>query len=147
MKVKYVSATSFKEYNYTEIEIKAKTLSNPENNTFELNKEMFKYFNNIDLGIYEELLKIIKLGNPKQYDQLMHKQQNSIDMEPYNNQRIKGSIQNYIYLVINGILHHIPVPKTYQQMFGNDNGWIVLEQSLVDKMPKSTNPLPNSSGG
>jgi hypothetical protein len=57
---KYMSATSFKVYTYEELELKAITLTNPENNTLEDNRELLNYLN-----IYVEILKIEIQNNMK----------------------------------------------------------------------------------
>jgi hypothetical protein len=70
--VKYVilGSSRIKEYNFDEIESKAKTFTNPENNTLEYNREFLNYLKNIYKNIYDEILNRIKLNNHLQYELL-----------------------------------------------------------------------------
>jgi hypothetical protein len=77
--VKYVSVTSFKEFTFNETELKSKTLSNPENNNIEINREYLNYFVNKNKNIYDEILNRIKIGNHQQYNQLIEKQKDCLN--------------------------------------------------------------------
>jgi hypothetical protein len=57
----YVSDTSPGEYSYDELEINARLLSNPENNSLDVNRELLEYLFNEKI-VYQEVLNRIKTG-------------------------------------------------------------------------------------